>query len=392
MPAPREPESSPHITSLLALSAALLESRDEEAVLRATMRVGCEIVMAEGCLFVPFGEYVQTLPALEFGRLPILESAGWSTVLTHPSTRQTCKACTTRYGGPDCILLRDSMEDRFVHCAPLSIKSREAGLFSFIFSVETDVNEDSEILLAESVRLTGLALETLSLRSLTLPTTTFPIDTEPNGPQIETRAILGERMRLAREIHDGLAQTLAFLKIEVGRAERFLEQGKSDSAARVLHDSTRTLSDAYLDARQAIENLRRVPDGSTADWLKQVAEDFESVAGQSVATDFQLSHELSINVKVQMIRIVQEALTNVRKHAEASHVSLTARESDENIIVEVKDNGRGFAVDLPGATHFGLRGMRERAEAIGAEVHVFSCPSNGTTVRLSVPSSRDASA
>lgn len=385
MPAPRESESFPHIESLLALSAALLESHDEESVLRASMRVGCEIVLAEGCLFVPFGEYAQTLPALEFGRLPELVSVGWNAVLTHPSTRQTCKACSTRHGGPECILMRESIEDRFVHCAPLSVKGREAGLFSFIFSFETQVSEESEIILAESVRLTGIALETLSIRSLTLPSASIQTDVEPNIAEIETRAILSERMRLAREIHDGLAQTLAFLKIEVGRAERFLENGKSDSAARVLHDSVRTLSDAYLDARQAIENLRRVPDGNVADWLKQVAEDFESVAGQSVEIDLNLPHDLSINIKVQMIRIVQEALTNVRKHAEASHVSLSARESDGNVIVEVRDNGRGFAVDLPGATRFGLRGMRERAEAIGAEVHVSSFPSKGTTVRLSVP-------
>jgi len=209
-------------------------------------------------------------------------------------------------------------------------------------------------------------------------------------PEVETRAILGERMRLAREIHDGLAQTLAFLKIEVGRAERFLEQGKTDSASRILHDSNRTLSDAYLDARQAIENLRRVPDGNVADWLRQVAEDFESVAGQTVELDLRLNHDLPIASKVQMIRIVQEALTNVRKHAEASRVCLTGRETVEAMVIEVEDNGRGFAVDLPGATRFGLRGMRERAEAIGAEIQVRSHSSSGTTVSLTLPLPREA--
>ena len=352
--------------------------------MRSVMRVGCEIVMAEGCVFVPFGEYAHTLPALEFGRIPVLTGADWSAVLTHPATRQTCKACTARQGGPDCILLRQSVEDHFVHCAPLSMQGREAGLFSFIFPVETQVGEESEQILFEAVHLAGLALESLSLRMLITPAAPLSSGLESN-PEIETRAILGERMRLAREIHDGLAQTLAFLKIEVGRAERLLEQGKAESAGRVLHDTARTLSDAYLDARQAIENLRRVPDGNLSAWLKQVADDFESIAGQGVEVDLHLSHDLPTGMKVQMIRIVQEALTNVRKHAEASHVRLLGRESESELIVEVQDDGRGFAVDSLGAARFGLRGMRERAETIGAEIQVRSCLSGGTTVCLSLP-------
>ena len=390
MPAQLEADSRRSLSLLLSLSAALLEARDEESILHSAMRVGCEIVMAEGCLFVPFGEYAQTLSALEFGRIPALTGADWNTLLVHPSTRQTCKACAARHGGPECILLRQSVEDHFVHCVPLSVQGREAGLFSFIFPGETLISEESELILLEAVHLSGLALETLSARTFIPPSASTSDALEPSQSEIETRAILGERMRLAREIHDGLAQTLAFLKIEVGRAERFLAQGKSDSAARVLHDTNRTLSDAYLDARQAIENLRRVPDGSVSEWLKQVAEDFESVAGQSVEVDLPLTRDLPTSTKVQMIRIVQEALTNVRKHAEASRVSLVARESEQDVVVEVRDNGRGFAVDLPGATRFGLRGMRERAETIGAEIQVSSYPAVGTTVRLRVPLERRA--
>jgi signal transduction histidine kinase len=382
---PTHPIMDPHSTvpSLLALSAALLEARDEDAVLRAVMRVSCELILAEGCVFIPFGEYMQTLPVLEFGRIPVQVGTDWDTLLTHPSTRSECKACAERQGGTQCVLLRQSVDGHFVHCVPLSIQGREAGLFSFIFPTEAEINEQSETLLAETIHLGALAIETISARMMTFQLSSSQ-DDNLQPKEIETRAILGERMRLAREIHDGLAQTLAFLKIEVGRAERMLEQDKSDSAARVLHDTARTLSDAYLDARQAIENLRRVPDGNLAEWLKQVAEDFESVAGQNVDVELCLERDLPSSIKVQMIRIVQEALTNVRKHAAATRVVLSARAMDGILVVEVRDNGRGFVVDSPGGARFGLRGMRERAEAIGAELQVDSLPATGTTVRLSL--------
>ncbi len=391
MPAHREQFTSPHAALLLSLSASLLEAQEEGSILRAAMRTGCEVVQAEGCVFMPFGEYTQTLPALEFGRTPPLVHTDWNTLLTRPPTRQVCKACSVRQGDPQCILVRDSMEDHYVHCVPLPMYGREAGLFSFIFAAQPHVSEEMEAYLAEIMHLCGVALETLSYRSAVRPSLPSHGDFGTNLIEVETRAIMGERVRLAREIHDGLAQTLAFLKIEVGRAERFLEQGKSDSAARVLHDTGRTLSDAYLDARQAIENLRRVPDGNMADWLKQVAEDFESVAGQNVALDLRLSRDLPINVKVQVIRIVQEALTNVRKHAMASEVRLAARESQDGLLVEVADNGRGFDVASPGAARFGLRGMRERAEGIGADLQVSSCITSGTTVSLRLPVSEAGS-
>ena len=134
--------------------------------------------------------------------------------------------------------------------------------------------------------------------------------------------------RLAREIHDGLAQTLAFLKIEIGRAENMLAQGKSEQASRILKNSSRTIGDAYLDTRQAIENLRRAPDDHLEVWLRQAAQDFEELSGLPVDLDLRLSRDFPANVQAQLIRIVQEALTNVRKHAQAGRVRLAAWEAD----------------------------------------------------------------
>ncbi len=89
--------------------------------------------------------------------------------------------------------------------------------------------------------------------------------------------MLDERTRLAREIHDGLAQTLAFLKIEAARMQGYVSKGEVDAVTRTLQACYQTLSDAYLDARQAIDNLRHVPDEALGDWLQMTAADFKTL-------------------------------------------------------------------------------------------------------------------
>jgi two-component system nitrate/nitrite sensor histidine kinase NarX len=205
--------------------------------------------------------------------------------------------------------------------------------------------------------------------------------------QLEYQAVLDERTRLSREIHDGLAQTLAFLKLEAARMQSYLTKGEVDLIGQTLQACYQTLSDAYLDARQAIDNLRRVPEEGLADWLELTAADFKTLTGLQVNVSFsEFEHVFSPSVKAQLTRIVQEALTNIRKHAQSCTVSISAFEHEGDIIVEVKDNGRGFSpVETRPASQHGLRSMRERAESIGADFQIISAPGAGTTMRLRIP-------
>ncbi|MEW5939933.1 MAG: sensor histidine kinase [Chloroflexota bacterium] len=387
-----EADSSAVLKASLSLSASLLEAHNREAVLRAFMRVGCEALGADGCLFMPFGEFSNALAPQEFGHVPLAPSGDWTADLFQPATRVECKTCQARQAGRECVLLRADPIDRFVRCVPLRREGREAGLFSFVFASHPSLGKEIEAFLPEALRLVDLALDAVERVAQERMAFDHSMELSKSDdvrallPEIEYRAVLGERTRLAREIHDGLAQTLAFLKIEINRAEAFLSQGKADGAARLLHDSARAVSDAYLDARQAIENLRRVPDGRLDSWLRQVAEDYEALTGQCVDVSISLIGDFPPNAQVQMIRVVQEALANVRKHAQAENVWLSAWESEGEALIEVRDDGRGFALtDSVAAARFGLRGMRERAEAIGADFQVESCPRGGTTVRLRIP-------
>ncbi len=205
--------------------------------------------------------------------------------------------------------------------------------------------------------------------------------------QLEYQAVVDERARLAREIHDGLAQTLAFLKIQAAQMQNYLSRGEIERLTNTIQASYRTLSDAYMDARQAIENLRRTPSASLADWVRQVASDYEQATGQPVALDeFNLSVEYPPNVQAQLIRIIQEALSNVRKHAASEHVAIRGIQKPDSVLIEVRDDGRGFAPEqVDSSLRFGLRGMHERAESIGADFQIASQPGAGTILSLRLP-------
>ena len=395
------------LSASFTLSGYLLEAHDEEAVILAAMKVGTELLHAEGSAFVPFNEWKQSVPALKHGEGDFLQGNDWQERLSAPSTRHACRNCDKKEAGLECVLLLGQADVRNVFCLGLRCGGQEIGIVSYLFSAPVKISADQHLFLAEMVRLTDLALDALRAHAQELNVTRLasnPLDLKrkliaqdaKNAgllEQLEYKAILDERTRLAREIHDGLAQTLAFLKLEATRMQTYISKGELDAVKRMLEACHRTLSDAYLDARQAIDNLRRVPDELLGDWLELTAADFTALTGIEVdVSNIQLQHVFSPSVKAQSIRIVQEALTNVRKHAQACTVSLSAFEHDKAVILEVRDNGLGFAPDEnQPASQYGLRSMRERAESIGADFQIISAPGDGTTVRLQIPIREKAS-
>lgn len=213
------------------------------------------------------------------------------------------------------------------------------------------------------------------------------IENEREILSLEYRTVIQERARLAREIHDGLAQTLAFLKLQSAQMQIYLAQGNLTKLGQVLKQNYDALAEAYTDTRQAIDSLRLTPQQGMMTWLDQMLTDFENVSEIKVERSIRgPRQDLSPEIQAQLMRIVQEALNNIRKHAGAKQVVVSLREWNRDLILEVKDDGQGFSPeDVPGFSQYGLRGMRERAELIGADFQVISKPNQGTTVRLSLP-------
>jgi two-component system nitrate/nitrite sensor histidine kinase NarX len=206
--------------------------------------------------------------------------------------------------------------------------------------------------------------------------------------ELEYQAMIAERTRLAREIHDGLAQTLGFLKLQVAQMQNYLARDERQRLQQAIELCYTTLSEAYQDARQSIDGLRINPkDSDLSGWLSQTAAEFQEISGIEVDLEIETpAIELPTEIQAQLIRIVQEALSNVRKHAVADQVCITWRKMNGDLCLEVRDDGKGFAPeDVPGHSRHGLRGMRERSDLIGADFQVVSRPGNGTTLLVNLP-------
>jgi two-component system nitrate/nitrite sensor histidine kinase NarX len=212
--------------------------------------------------------------------------------------------------------------------------------------------------------------------------------------RVEHLAIVQERERISREIHDGLAQALALLNMRVNVAQSLLVAGQTEQARKELDDAAQVIDAANRDVREAITALRLTsPKGlNFVPTLKEFVLDFglrNSISTDFAAVDGARAAILAPMAEVQLMRIIQEALTNVRKHAHAqnAHVSLTRRST--RLVVTIEDDGQGFDMDavLKGQNkkNFGLTTMHERAEGIGGFLDIQTQVGGGTRISISVP-------
>lgn len=203
-------------------------------------------------------------------------------------------------------------------------------------------------------------------------------------------AILEERYRLSREIHDGLAQTLGYLGLQAERLESLMTAGRVQAALQELGELRRTVRAAYVDVREAIDGLRLSVEqpGQLATRLRSYVNEFSRQSG--VAADFEaFPEDLNVDpaVGLQLLRIAQEALTNVRKHALATQVYVRLMLNDKELELSVTDNGLGFPPSPKPESHrsYGLTSMRERAQSLGGNLAVATRPGQGTRIIVTVP-------
>jgi two-component system nitrate/nitrite sensor histidine kinase NarX len=206
--------------------------------------------------------------------------------------------------------------------------------------------------------------------------------------EVKYKTIIEERGRLAREIHDGLAQTLGFLKLKAAQLKGYSQQEDLQRQNETMQVIYIALSEAYLEVRQAIDGLRLSANGAGLDiWLHQAVSEFleNSEICVNISEPIDVP-DLTPEVNAELIRIVQEALNNARKHSKGTQVWISCQLNGEDLILEVRDDGRGFdEEDVPGYSQHGLQGMRERADLIGADFQIISQPREGTTVRVRLP-------
>lgn len=205
---------------------------------------------------------------------------------------------------------------------------------------------------------------------------------------LEREAAVGrEREALARELHDSIAQALAFLKIQLQLLRGALKRSERSTVTRCVDELDTGVRECTGDVRELLLHFRtRAEDADIVQALQTTLRKFQQQSSLPVHLQVQ-GHGLPLanDVQLQLLHIIQEALSNVRKHAQASQVWLDVQR-EPGWRFEVRDDGVGFAgSQAADETHVGLRIMRERAAAVGAQVEVVSGPGQGTRVVLSLP-------
>jgi len=193
-------------------------------------------------------------------------------------------------------------------------------------------------------------------------------------------------------LHDSTAQVLSFASLRIATARKLISDGKPVSADDQLDRLETVLAEAHADVREHILNLRFAPSGEKPFYtaLQQYLDSFrQNYAIQAllyIGDDVEVG-ALAPDAQLQLFRIIQEALSNARKHGGADCVQLSFEQIGDRLRVRIEDNGRGFDPSASGAKngHFGIQFMRERAEQLGGVLCVCSAPGEGTRVEVETP-------
>jgi two-component system, NarL family, nitrate/nitrite sensor histidine kinase NarX len=253
---------------------------------------------------------------------------------------------------------------------PVRLQQRLIGEIDLFFRSEITLNADEAELLDALASHLASSLEGLRAAAL------------------EREAAVGEeRSLLARELHDSIAQSLAFLKIQTQLLRTAVQKQQPDKVQSTLDELDEGLRESIGDVRELLVHFRTRTNGDDIEGaLRETLQKFQHQTG--LPTRLHVEGDglpLPADVQVQVLHVLQEALSNARKHAKADHVSLEVHKGEQWRLV-VRDNGVGFDPSMQqDQTHVGTKIMRERAERIGATVALTSHPGQGTTMTLTLP-------
>ncbi len=205
-------------------------------------------------------------------------------------------------------------------------------------------------------------------------------------------AVMEERDRIARDLHDGICQALFYANVQLKAAEDSLRRGDVAGCAAALAEGRSAIHSSHDDVRQTVFNLKMAqpPDRGLAEAVRDCMEEFRYQTGLEVRFDGPALSRLDLTPEEEgnLLKILQEALWNVRKHARANTVEITAQPAAQGVEVRVRDDGQGFdpeTVGRDGRSRFGMRIMRERVTLLGGEMEVRAAPGQGTEIVLRLP-------
>ena len=281
--------------------------------------------------------------------------AVWSTDLTICAQRSDAG-----YFGVDC---------RGALAVPLQHRGRVLGVYNLFFATGERPSDDVMALLRSVGELLGLALDHLRLEA-----------------EHVQAGVMQERQRMAGEVHDALAQSLGFVKMRLPLLRDAIEAAEAPRALRYLDEVRDTLTEAHSSLREIITHFRaRTGTSGIAAALESLAARFTMHTGIVLEVTNRLPElRLPEEAEAELYHIVQEALTNVERHAKAHRGWLVVEPVPDGIEVRIEDDGVGLA-DGAGPGHHGIEIMRERAMRLGAQIGLAARPGGGSAVRVLLP-------
>ena len=261
---------------------------------------------------------------------------------------------------------------------PVQLQERMIGEMDLFYREPTTLTDEDRTLLETMASHLAVAIEGLRAGALE-----------------REAAVAAERSLLAREMHDSIAQSLAFMKIQTALLRGALKHADAPSIERTIGELEAGIHESLSDVRELLMHFRtRTNAEDIVPALQTTLKKFEHQTGLITHLSIEgTGVPLPADVQVQVLHVVQEALSNVRKHAQAHEVWLDVQQTPQ-WRVEVRDDGCGFATEATALdeTHVGLRIVQERAERIGADVEIASVPGSGTCIVLTLPERRRVAA
>ncbi|MEK3659557.1 sensor histidine kinase [Paenibacillus sp. FSL F4-0236] len=217
-------------------------------------------------------------------------------------------------------------------------------------------------------------------------TQTFLEDLERAHRKVEELTLANERQRMARDLHDTLAQGLAGIIMQLDAVDAHLTKGNSQRAQEIVQHSMVHAKKTLSEARLAIDNLRSKTFATVdfSDAIREEIERFNNATGIPVFLDMSMEGSIPKLIMEHGLHMIGECLTNVARHAEAKHVWVYVRIEDENMNLEIKDDGKGISSNHRGskAGHYGLIGMKERVRILGGSLIITNNIPCGTLIKI----------
>ena len=360
------------LAALHSIAGAISQSLTLSEVLRATLEKVLGLVRASsGSVYLLDAE--RQMLAVEV----IVGSGPWpAQVGAKVPLGQGCVGTAAAEGRLVTLAPDGSTDDRSgpAVCLPLLSKGKVQGVMALVAASSQGMSEQELDILRAIAGEVGIAIENAKLLD-----------------QLQNLAVLEERDRIAREMHDGLAQVLGYLNLRLRMAESMLAQGDINATHNELEAAASVTQDAYADVREAILGLRTSvkPEQDLVATLSEYLRKFRQYSQLPVEllVDGGEPFALPPAAEIQVIRIIQEGLTNVRKHARAKRAWVRLARDERAAQITIGDDGRGFVVEDAATQegHYGLHTMRERAESLGGSLTVRSTPGAGTTLLVTIP-------